>query len=465
MTTNPESVRQRSGARRRRLLAAGAAVALLAAACGGDDEASDTTIAATTVPPEDREPATVTLWSSFTDPETIEKFQPLIDRCQTDNEWLTIEYVAKDDMSTALAAASEANEVPDLVQADFTGGLAKIQATGVISPVDEFIERDGFDWDQFVPGGQKLVTFNGKRWGIPFSVDTVALFYNQDILDEAGLEVPTTWDDLLAAAEALIERDDDGNLTRLGFVPDVGDGSYVTSSALAYGGAAFSDDGTEVLVGDGDAWATMLRDQQKFYDIVGNDDLTEFAAGFGSYDSSENFFITGEVPLYFEGSYFVTWPGRFGEGKPANWGVVPLPAPDGSPEGVSMVASGNSFFIPAEATDREASWVAASCMATAAQEIATLQEFNGNIPSNIAALDIFEADQVAKIPQFQAFVDIARSPDALVQSNGVIAETASDQIVQLALEFRRGNIADEDLESELADLDGRLQDELDLELG
>lgn len=449
-----------------RTLAACVATAWIAGACGGSDSAApSTTIAETTIPAEDRDPTTLTLWSSFGDPETIDAFMPIVEKCEADNPWLTIEYVAKDEIANAVAAAAEAGTVPDVIQADFAGGLAKLESTGIAQPLDELAERDGFDWDQFTPGGEALVTFNDKRWGIPFSLDTAALFYNGDVLAEVDAEPPTTFDELREVSEKLLQRDADGNITRIGWVPDVGDGSFVVPSGLLFGGSLFSEDGTEVMV-DSPAWAESIRMQKEFIDALGPfEDVARFAGSFGSYDSSENFFIKGQVPLYLEASFFVTWPGRFGEGNPEDWGVVPMPTPDGAEEGAAIIGSGNSFFVPAEAKDVEASWIAASCMATAAQEIAIFQEFNGNIPANLEALEIFERDMVPKIPQFQTFVDIARSPDAIAPSNGVIVETARDEITELALKYRRGEIPDDQLESELADLDARLQDELDLELG
>ena len=435
--------------------------------CGGSDTATpDTTVAKTTLPAKDRDPTTLTLWSSFGDPDTIEKFQPIIERCQTDNPWLTIDYVGKDDINTALSAAAEAGTVPDLVQTDFSGGLAKLAATEIVAPLDQYAERDGFDWGQFVPGGERLVTFKSKHWGIPFSLDTTALFYNQDVLDEVGVDVPTTFDELQVASEKLLVRNADGRIERIGWVPDVGDGSFVVPSGLLFGGTLFNEDGTKVTLTKTDAWAASIRMQKKFFDALGpSEDVARFAGSFGSYDSSENFFITGQVPLYLEASYFATWPARFGKGKPAKWGVAPMPRPKGAPDDLAVIASGNSIFVPAKAKDLEASWVAASCMATAAKEIAAFQEFNGNIPANLEALDAFEAEQVAKLPQFQTFIDLARSPDPVAPSNSVIIETMGDEITQLALKFRRGEIPDDQLESELADLEARMQDELDLELG
>ena len=43
----------------------------------------------------------------------------------------------------------------------------------------------------------------GELYGLPFQRSTVLLYYNADLLTEAGLEVPTTWEELAMAAQAL----------------------------------------------------------------------------------------------------------------------------------------------------------------------------------------------------------------------------------------------------------------------
>lgn len=443
------------------------AVALVAAACSGGSETTATTIAETTIPAAERQPATLTLWSSFGDTVLVEAFQPMIDKCEADNPWLTIDYVAKDGMATAFAAAVEAGNVPDLIQADFSGGLAKLKATGAVYPLNEFAERDGFDWAQFSPGSLRLITYDDQRWGIPLSVDTAALFVNQDALDEAGIDAPTSFDDLPAAAEALLQKNPDGSIARIGWVPDVGDGSFAVASALLFGANLFNEDGSQVTIATPE-WAEAIRWQRQFYELIGtSEEFARFVAGFGSYDSSENFFITGQVPLYLEASYYVTWPGRFGRGEPANWSVVPFPAPSGLADGeeVAIIGSGNAFYVPAAAKDPEASWIAASCLSTAAQEIADFEVVVGNIPANLAALDIFEEVELARIPDYKTFIDLARSPNPVVPNSSVIIETATDQMTALILAFRRGEIPDDQLEAELEALQARLSDELALELG
>jgi len=443
---------------------------LVATSCGGSEKADPVPqVSKTTVAAENRPPTTLTFWSSFGDTDTVAAFKPIIDRCQADNPWLTIDYVAKDDLQAAVSAATESGDVPDLIQGDFSSGLAALQAGKIVLPLDEFADRDGLDWSDFTPGAEKLVEFDGKHWGLPLSVDTAALFYNQDALDEVGINSPpTTFEELTTAANKLIKRKPDGTIERIGWVPDVGDGSFVMASGLLFGGSTFSDDGKKVTLTKNDAWKRSFIWQKAFYDALQPQDrLTRFFDSLGSYDSSENFFITGQVPLYLEASYFVTWPKRFGAGKPERWGVTPMPGPDGVADAAkfSIIASGNFFMIPTKATDPEASWVAAKCMATASREIADFQIVNGNIPANVDALDAFEQAEVAVTPAFKTFIDLARSPNAVVPSNGVIVNALTDEVTQLALDFRKGKIEESKLDQALADLESRLQDDLDTELG
>jgi len=430
---------------------------------GAPDSTTDTTAKA------EFEPTTLTLWAGVTDPEGSAAFQGIVDRCETDNPWLTIDFVGKDDMSTALPAAIEAGNPPDLVQADFSGQLAGIDAGGLIEPIDGLFARDGLDWGAFVPGGKELVDFNGQHFGLPFSLDTAALFYNQDALTAAGIAAPpATFEELLAAAEKLLVVNADGSIERIGFVPDVGDGSYALFLTQLFGATMFSDDGATITITDTlDQWVEALQWQKQFFDLTDGDEFSRWADGLGSYDSADNFFINGQLPLYFEGSYFITWPDRFGGGKPENWGVVPMPGPDGVADAdeVSLIPSGNWFMIPTGVDNLDASWEAVKCMALAGDEIAAFQQVYGNIPANVAALDIFEAAAVAEIPEYQTFIDLARSPAAVLPDSAVVAGALRDEVTSLILDYRRGDLSDDDLRGALEDLQARYQEELDLELG
>ncbi|MCP4385028.1 MAG: extracellular solute-binding protein [Hyphomicrobiales bacterium] len=49
------------------------------------------------------------------------------------------------------------------------------------------------------------VSYGDAVFGLPYYADTISFVYNAKILDDAGIPVPTTWDDVMAAAEKLQE--------------------------------------------------------------------------------------------------------------------------------------------------------------------------------------------------------------------------------------------------------------------
>ena len=90
------------------------------------------------------------------------------------------------------------------------------------APIDEYIGKEGYpdikedDLIDFVYNG-----FNptGEKYFIPYQPDTRVFFFNKELLAEEGLEVPTTWDELLEAAKRLTkDTNGDGEIDQYGFV-------------------------------------------------------------------------------------------------------------------------------------------------------------------------------------------------------------------------------------------------------
>lgn len=88
-----------------------------------------------------------------------------------------------DKLTTSLASGSG----PDV----FTDHLAKYAdfvAKQQILPIDEFVARDKLATDAYQPGLADLWVHNdGKRYGLPKDFDTVAYFYNEKLLTDAGI--------------------------------------------------------------------------------------------------------------------------------------------------------------------------------------------------------------------------------------------------------------------------------------
>lgn len=70
----------------------------------------------------------------------------------------------------------------------------------------------------------------GQALAVPLSVDSLALYYNKDLLNAAGIaKPPTTWEDLLNMVEKLTEIDAYGNINRSAIA--LGTGENINRSA------------------------------------------------------------------------------------------------------------------------------------------------------------------------------------------------------------------------------------------
>jgi len=116
-------------------------------------------------------------------------------------------------------------------------------------PLNEYIGKEGYPdieqediipyvWNEFNPG-------KDIHW-LPYQPDTRVFFYREDMLKEAGISVPKTWDELLAAAKKLTkDTDGDGQPDVYGFVFQGRRGWNLTLSwipfVFAAGGEMFVD--------------------------------------------------------------------------------------------------------------------------------------------------------------------------------------------------------------------------------
>ncbi|WP_071673422.1 sn-glycerol-3-phosphate ABC transporter substrate-binding protein UgpB [Nioella nitratireducens] len=110
---------------------------------------------------------------------------------------------------TAAIAAFRAGEQPHLVQVFEVGTATMMAAEGAIYPVQQMMEDAGepFDGADYLPAVVSYYqTPEGELLSMPFNSSTPVMWYNADALDAAGVGVPTTWDEVEAAARAVVDN-------------------------------------------------------------------------------------------------------------------------------------------------------------------------------------------------------------------------------------------------------------------
>lgn len=110
---------------------------------------------------------------------------------------------------TAAVAAFRAKEHPHLVQVFEVGTATMMAAEGAIYPVEKLMADAGeaFDKSDYLPAVISYYqTPEGELLSMPFNSSTPVLWYNADALSAAGVEPPTTWDEVKTASQALVDN-------------------------------------------------------------------------------------------------------------------------------------------------------------------------------------------------------------------------------------------------------------------
>lgn len=120
---------------------------------------------------------------------------------------VTAKYVPFADFKKQLSIGASASELPDMVIID-SPDHASYASMGI------FADLTGrADVSSYYDGTVASCTLDDKLYGIPFGSNCLSLYYNKDMLSDAGIEPPKTWDELKDAAKKLTKD----NVTGLAF--------------------------------------------------------------------------------------------------------------------------------------------------------------------------------------------------------------------------------------------------------
>lgn len=108
------------------------------------------------------------------------------------------ETVPGDTLIQKVLQQASSKTLPDVLMLD-NPDVQQIAATGALAPLNDL----GLNADGVIKGMVDATSYQGKLYGLAPVTNTIALFYNKDMLAEAGVQPPKTWDELKAAAKKL----------------------------------------------------------------------------------------------------------------------------------------------------------------------------------------------------------------------------------------------------------------------
>jgi multiple sugar transport system substrate-binding protein len=286
----------------------------------------------------------ITLWGDWSG-EGEQQILTMVNAFNEAQSDVKVNYVVQQDMVTKFLTAATTGQTPDVMIWDrFITSL--YAPKNVLAPINEYLERDGIDTAGFYEQAVRELSYGENIYGLPLTVDARALFYNKTLLEEAGVEPPTTWEELRAAAIALTKRDDSGKLIQSGFaMNDVGLFNMWLQQA---GGSMLSEDLSTANF-NSEAGLAVLN----FWNQLLNDDKI-YELGFGSGEGEgQDPFVTGKIAMAYNGPWALNGLKKYGSDE-LDFGVVPPPAGPNGDTGAIM--GGFGLAIPAGSKNKDAAW-------------------------------------------------------------------------------------------------------------
>lgn len=146
--------------------------------------------------------------------------------------WVPGDYAGK--LSTSLAASSG---IPDVYES--SPSLQLVQANQCADVSDLYTDEVKADYEQSTLDG---LTINGKQYGVKIVGDTGVLYYRKSLLQKAGVQPPTTFDELISATKKLTSGNvkglfvgNDGGIGALqGLTMWSGGSDYIVNNQIAF---------------------------------------------------------------------------------------------------------------------------------------------------------------------------------------------------------------------------------------
>lgn len=384
------------------IAAAAAAPLLLLAACGGGDGGGGTGDGGVTE---------LHVLDYYNNDPNKSAWQGVLDGCADEiGVSLNRETVPGNDLIAKVLQMSSSRTLPDVLMLD-NPEVQQIADSGALAPLSQF----GLD-----PGGitEEVLaasTYDGELYALQPVTNTIALFYNTAMLEEAGVEPPTTWDELKAAAATLTEGDRYGMALS---AINTYEGTWQFLPFMWSNGGDEADIATPEVAGALQLWKDLLDA--------------------GSMSQSVVTWSQGDVADQFSGgnaAMMINGPWNFGtleavEGL--DYGIVPIPVPEAGGTTVSPFG-GEAWAVPQTGDEARMEKAAEFVQCLVGEEAVVAAAVGTNTVPTDPAL---APDVIAQVPSLESFA--VQVPDLRSRTGKLGAEwpaqaTAIYEAVQNAL--------------------------------
>lgn len=233
----------------------------------------------------------------------------------------------------------------DIVNTQNNAVYAELAGRGMLYPVSELVEEEGFDVSYLGPfyEGTKI---NGVSYGLPAGTSAWILYYNKEVFDQAGVDYPTddmTWTEFYEKAAAVSS----------GSGQDKVYGAYIHTWPICWMGPAVQTGATAI-----DQDLSPFQQALEFRKQLEDEGLAmpyfDAVAGNAHYTSA---FFKGNVGMVPIGNWFISmlWQAQDEGNIDFDWDVVTMPRPEGTSPNTTWGMAG-PVAIAAETDELDAAW-------------------------------------------------------------------------------------------------------------
>ena len=233
-----------------------------------------------------------------------------------ENVDLVIDVVSWNDITTKVNTRIGNNDAPDILNID---SFADYQAAGLLLPAQDYISETTYA--KFYQSFLDQSVVDGTVWAVPDLASCRAMYYNKDILDAAGVAVPTTFDELVAACEAI--KAYDPSIYPWGVDMTTDEGQACFAYYIWNNGGDFTD-------AEGNWTLNDPKNVEAIEFIVGmvKDGLTNSDPATETRYVNQDMFGAGKVAMMIGPNSIPTYIAD--GGYSVNWGVAGIPASTGN---------------------------------------------------------------------------------------------------------------------------------------
>lgn len=281
--------------------------------------------------------------------------------------------------------------LPDILMVN-NPDLPQFAETGALRPLTEL----DVDTSTYYESVLNVGRFDDELYGLAPNVNSLVLFYNTAILDEAGIQPPTTWDELRAAAERLTTPD------RYGFVYSAQAGTEGTWTFIPF---LWSNGGSQLELDAPEAVEAL-----DFYTSLALDGFVSTSVVNWTQADAKDQFAAGKAAMMINGPWQIP---SLNDTDGLEWASVPIPVPNAGDDVVAPLG-GELWTVPVTDAERErrAAHVV-TCLNSPETQLETALT-NNTVPSNTEVAQ----ELVAQMPDMESIVETVSTAYPLTGDSG-----------------------------------------------